>query len=237
MIRNLTMSSKISVPVNPDHRPLRTLAAPMLVAVSLLSGCAGWPGKSITVGAVPDDYRTNHPIIVSEQERTVDLAVASGDRKLTTSMRETVRGAAQNYRSSASGAIRIMVPTGSANAGAASVLSAQVADVLRKEGVPGNRILSSPYPVSSPDDAAPIRIAFMAITASTGECGRWPEDMLADTTDNKHYANFGCATQNNLAAQIANPGDLIAPRGMTPIDAERRSTVIEAYRTKGAGLE
>ncbi|MBU2487688.1 MAG: pilus assembly protein CpaD, partial [Alphaproteobacteria bacterium] len=35
-------------------------------------------------------------------------------------------------------------------------------------------------------------------------------------------------------AQIANPGDLIAPRGMTPIDAERRSTVIEAYRTNGA---
>ncbi|MEM5493463.1 CpaD family pilus assembly lipoprotein [Hoeflea sp. AS16] len=228
------MSSKISVPVNPDLRPLRTVAAPLLVAVSLLSGCAGWPGRSVTVGAVPDDYRTNHPIIVAEQERTVDIPVASGDRQLSISMRETVRGAAQNYGSSASGAIRIMVPVGSANAGAASVLSTQVADILRKEGVPGDRILSSPYHVSSPQDAAPIRIAFMAVTASTGECGRWPEDLLADTTQNKHWANFGCASQNNLAAQVANPGDLIAPRGMTPIDAERRSTVIEAYRENGA---
>jgi pilus assembly protein CpaD len=234
MIRNFTMSSKISVPVNPDLRPLRAAAAPLLVAASLLSGCAGWPGHSVTVGAVPDDYRTNHPIIVAEKERTVDLPVASGDRRLSISMRETVRGAAQSYNSSTSGAIRIMVPVGSVNAGAASVLSTQVADVLRKEGVPGDRILSSPYHVSSPEDAAPIRIAFMAITASTGECGRWPEDMLANTTENKHWANFGCASQNNLAAQIANPGDLIAPRGMTPIDAERRSTVIEAYRTNGA---
>jgi len=230
------MSSKISVPVNPDPRLLRAVAAPLLVAVSLLSGCAGWPGHSVTVGAVPDDYRTNHPIIVAEQERTVDLPVASGDRKLTISMRETVRGAAQNYRSSASGAIRIMVPVGSVNAGAASVLSTQVADVLRDEGVPRDRIVSSPYQVSSPEDAAPIRITFMAVTASTGECGRWPEDMLANNTENKHWANFGCATQNNLAAQIANPGDLIAPRGMTPIDAERRSTVIETYRTSGAAL-
>ncbi|MCZ4289369.1 CpaD family pilus assembly protein [Hoeflea alexandrii] len=228
------MSSKISVPVNPDLRSLRAVAAPLLVAASLLSGCAGWPGHSVTVGAVPDDYRTNHPIIVAEKERTVDLPVASGDRRLSISMRETVRGAAQSYNSSASGAIRIMVPVGSVNAGAASVLSTQVADVLRKEGVPGDRILSSPYHVSSPEDAAPIRIAFMAVTASTGECGRWPEDMLANTTENKHYANFGCASQNNLAAQIANPGDLIAPRGMTPIDAERRSTVIEAYRKNGA---
>ena len=228
------MSSKITVPVNPDLRTLRTVAAPLLVAASLLSGCAGWPGHSVTVGAVPDDYRTNHPIIVAEKERTVDLPVASGDRHLSISMRETVRGAAQSYNSNASGAIRIMVPVGSVNAGAASVLSTQVADVLRKEGVPGDRILSSPYHVSSPEDAAPIRIAFMAVTASTGECGRWPEDMLANTTENKHWANFGCASQNNLAAQIANPGDLIAPRGMTAIDAERRSTVIEAYRKNGA---
>lgn len=228
------MSSKISVPVTPDLRPLRVAAAPLLVAASLLTGCAGWPGHSVTVGAVPDDYRTNHPIIVAEKERTVDLPVASGDRRLSISMRETVRGAAQSYNSSASGAIRIMVPVGSVNAGAASVLSTQVADVLRKEGVPGDRIVSSPYQVSSPEDAAPIRIAFMAVTASTGECGRWPEDMLANTTENRHWANFGCASQNNLAAQVANPGDLIAPRGMTAIDAERRSTVIEAYRENGA---
>lgn len=230
------MSIHFSVAGNPDLRPLRAAAAPLLVAVSLLSGCAGWPGHSVTVGAVPDDYRTNHPIVVAENERTVDIPVASGDRKLTISMRETVRGAAQNYRSSASGAVRIMVPVGSANSGAASVLSTQVADVLRKEGVPGDRILSSPYQVSSPEDAAPIRIAFMAVTASTGQCGRWPDDLLANTTENKHWANFGCASQNNLAAQIANPGDLIAPRGMTPIDAERRSTVIQTYREDGAAL-
>ena len=228
------MSNKNTVPVNPDLRSLGTAAAPLLLAVSLLSGCAGWGGRSVVVGAVPDDYRTNHPIIVAEQERTVDLPVASGDRELTISMREVARGAAQNYRSSASGAVRIMVPVGSGNAGAASVLAPQVADILRKEGVPGDRIISSPYHVSSPEDAAPIRIAFMAMTASTGECGRWPDDLLANTSENKHYANFGCASQNNLAAQISNPGDLIAPRGMTPIDAERRSAVIEAYRTNGA---
>ncbi|MCY0149200.1 CpaD family pilus assembly lipoprotein [Hoeflea sp. G2-23] len=230
------MSSKISVPENPDLNKVRSAVIPMLFAASLLSGCAGWGGQSITVGAVPDDYRTSHPIIVSEQERTVDIPVATGDRNLTIAMREIVRGAAINYRSSASGAIRIMVPVGSTNSGAASVLSRQVAGVLRKEGVPGDRILTSPYQVSSPDDAAPIRIAFLAITASTGKCGRWPDDLLANTSENRNYANFGCASQSNLAAQIANPGDLIAPRGMTPIDAERRSTVIESYRKDGSGL-
>ncbi|WP_394691247.1 CpaD family pilus assembly protein [Hoeflea sp.] len=230
------MSSKISVPVTPDLPRVRYLAVSMLAAASVLSGCAAWGGKSVVVGAVPQDYRTNHPIVVSEQERTVDIPVGTGDRELTTSMREIVRGAADSYRSSASGAIRIMVPVGSANAGAASVLSGQVAKILQKEGVPRDRILSSPYSVSSPDDAAPIRIAYLAITASTGKCGRWPEDLASQTSENRNWANFGCANQSNLAAQIANPGDLLAPRGMSPIDAERRSAVIETYRESGAGL-
>ncbi|MDE1996302.1 MAG: pilus assembly protein CpaD, partial [Rhizobiaceae bacterium] len=41
---------------------------------------------------------------------------------------------------------------------------------------------------------------------------------------------FGCASQNNLAAQVANPTDLIAPRAMSPIDADQRSKVIDNYR-------
>lgn len=229
------MSSKTPVPANPD-RLIRSVALPLLFAVSVLSGCAGWRGESVTVGAIPDDYRTNHPIIVAEQERTVDIPVASGDRELTISMREIVRGAAIDYRSSTSGAVRVMVPAGSANAGAASVLSPQVVKVLRKEGVPGGRILMTSYQASSADDAAPIRIAYRAITASTNECGRWPDDLVANTSENKNWANFGCASQSNLAAQIANPGDLLAPRGMTAIDAARRSKVIESYRTNGAGL-
>lgn len=228
------MTSKITVSALPDPRSAGRSALPLLIAATLLSGCAGWGGQSVVVGAVPDDYRTNHPIIVAEKERTVDIPVATGDRKLTVSMREIVRGAANDYKASASGAIRIMVPSGSANAGAASVISTEIAGLLVDQGVPRGRILSSPYQVTSAEDAAPIRIAFLAITASTGKCGRWPEDLVGNTSENKHWANFGCANQSNLAAQIANPGDLIAPRGMSAIDAERRSVVIESYRQDGA---
>ena len=47
---------------------------------------------------------------------------------------------------------------------------------------------------------------------------------------NRSYWNFGCASQNNLAAQLDNPMDLVAPRAMTPIDAQNRSKVIQTYR-------
>ena len=47
---------------------LYLLAAPILAvtAIGLMSGCAN--RDSITVGSIPDDYRTNHPIVISEKD-------------------------------------------------------------------------------------------------------------------------------------------------------------------------
>lgn len=205
----------------------------LLIALTalLLTGCAS---KSVTTASIPDDYRTRHPITVSEQERAVDLPVATGDRQLTVSMREIVRGIAQDYRSSSSGAVRIMAPMGSPNSAAASLLSKEVASLLVAEGVPSHRIISSPYQAAPEGDAAPIRVAFLAISASTGQCGNWPTDLVTNTHENENWENFGCSSQANLAAQIANPADLLAPRGMSPIDADRRSTALEQYRELGS---
>ncbi|WP_245409925.1 CpaD family pilus assembly protein [Pararhizobium haloflavum] len=217
-------------------RHLSTAArfASAAVLAGLLSACANV--HHVEVGSVPDDYRTNHPIIVSEQEQTLDIPVASGDRELTIASRGAVRGHAQRYKASASGSVRIMTPAGSMNSGAASILAQQVREELVKQGIPQGRILTTPYHASASGDAAPIRVSYFAIDATTGECGRWPEDMLANGNENKHYANFGCASQNNLAAMVADPMDLIAPRGSTPIDAGRREQVLRDYQSEGAGL-
>lgn len=209
------------------------LAAAGLAAV-LLSGCAN--REHVIVGSIPDDYRTRHPIVINEQEHTFDIPVASGDRKLTQSLRESVRGASGSYHRMASGSVRVMVPVGSPNAGAASLISREIVDILAADGVPRNRIIVTSYPAPSPQVAAPVRITFLATTASAGPCGRWPEDMLANSDQNRNYENFGCSSQHNLAAQVENPGDLLGPRGSSPIDAERRATVVDAYQKGGAAL-
>jgi pilus assembly protein CpaD len=215
-------------------RSRSTRLAATAIGALMLSACANQ--HHIEVGAVPDDYRTNHPIVVSEQERTLDIPVASGDTRLTVAARGAIRGYAQRYSANASGTVRIMVPSGSYNANAAALVASDVRSVLASEGVPHGHIITTAYHAAASGDAAPIRLSYLGIAASTGECGRWPEDILANGNENKHYANFGCASQSNLAAQIANPMDLIAPRGSTPIDAERRGQVIIDYRADGAAL-
>lgn len=196
-------------------------------AVALLAGCA--KRDSITVGAVPDDYRTNHPIVIAEKEETLDLPVAASDRGATASQRASLEGFLAGYDKSAAPALNIISPAGSPNAAAAAETAEDFAHIARKAGVPASRIMIASYQASPEEVSAPVRVSFVAMRAQTDKCGRWPEDVL-ESSENKHYANFGCSYQNNVAAQIANPSDLLGPRKQTPIDAGNRGTVIDDYQ-------
>jgi pilus assembly protein CpaD len=211
--------------------PSRLTAASAILAVALLSGCATSGRDSVVVGAIPDDYRTNHPIIVGEKERKIDLPVGMADRRMTPMQRAALEGFLSRYDTDAQPTVTIVVPSGSANEIAASNVSHDMIAVLRRNGVPAHRIATAAYRASSNEINAPIRVSYSAMQAYTQPCGRWPKD-IGDTTDNKHYANFGCSYQNNLAAQIANPADLLGPRRPSEIDAENRGVAIGNYKRK-----
>jgi len=74
-----------------------------------------------------------------------------------------------------------------------------------------------------------VEIGFVGYVAHTEPCGDWSEN-VADTETNLPMPNFGCATQHNLAAMIADPRDLDESRRLDDMpDATRRATVIGHY--------
>lgn len=224
-----TKRSKVSS-VPAGMRGLRVLAPVVVVAASaLLGGCA--KRDSITVGSIPDDYRTNHPIVIAEKEQHLDLPVAASDRGMTLSQKTAIEGFLYGYDRIAAPVVRVMLPVGAANDVAASAASSGFVGVLRAHGVPEGRIAVVSYQAGSPEVPAPVRISYSAMRAQTGKCGRWTDDLL-DTSENKHYTDFGCSSQNNLAAQIANPADLLGPRKPSPIDPENRSNAIDQYKAR-----
>jgi pilus assembly protein CpaD len=218
---------------SPAWARRRTAAAlASLAALALLAGCET-DRHSVIVGSVPDDYRTAHPIVVGEKEMVLDLPVAASERGITGLQAARLEGFLENYDPSAAPVMRIMAPVGSYNEEAARLAARDFAGRAKLYGVPASRIAMTTY-AANPDEAnAPVRVVFMAVRAYTPEpCGRWPKD-IADTSDNKHYADFGCSMQNNVAAQVANPTDLLGPRKRGEIDAENRNEVIETYRRDG----
>src|SRR5690606_26686530 len=128
-----------------------------------------------------------------------------------------------------SGASRlaIAVPSGSPNETAAVRALGDLRSIVREAGIDAANITVGPYRAGR-DASAPIKVAYARFRAEAPECGLWP-DNLAHDPKNLPYANFGCASQRNLAVQIANPADLLGPRSMTPSSAERRDGVYEKY--------
>lgn len=210
------------------------LPALALVASAALAGCA--QRDSITVGSVPDDYRTNHPIVIAEKEEKLDLPVAASDRGMTRTQKVAIEGFLASYDRSATPVVRIITPSGGPNEVAASRATSDFARLLRSNGVPDGRIAFLSYQAGPTESSAAVRISYSAMRAQTGKCGRWPDDLLK-TSENKHYANFGCSYQNNLAAQLANPADLLGPRKPTEIDPENRANAIDQYKSRAIAGE
>lgn len=221
---------------NSTFRLLRLATVSTAITVAaLLTSCAARPDR-VTTNSVPgsNDYRTAHPITLAEVQHSLDVPVGSGERKLTVPLRDLVRGFAQDYLALSKSTVSIAVPAGSVNAGAANAVKSELRKSLIEAGVKPNHIVLTSYDPADAAASAPIKLAFVAVTAITGDCGQWPSDLFGPTIrDNTNWENFGCASQQNLAAQIANPADLVGPRGMTPIDAQRRAEVISIYRKSG----
>lgn len=207
----------------------QALTAALLIVAALAGGCANVRDQT-TVGSLPGDYRTRHPIIVHESETTQDIIVSVNARELSLRDQDIVRGFADSYRTSGAREMAVLVPTGSPNEAAARRLAAEATQILRSTGMAAGNIRVLHYAARELGDAATIRLAYGAMVAEVPSiCGQWPEDMF-NTARNENYYNFGCATQKNLAAMVANPADLVGPRAESEIDATRRTNVIKDWQ-------
>lgn len=209
----------------------RSLKIVALCAIGLgLAGCRpdGSDGTQVA-GWTLIDPAQRHPILVSEKPETLSLRVSRGSQGLTPAQRARLIEFAERFRSRDSGQARLVVaaPSGSANEVDAMAGVQEIRAILADRGFAESSIVVEAYAEDS-DPQPPIRVSYTSYTAEAPKCGNWSTN-LARQPDNLPYADFGCATQRNFAAQIANPADLLGPRTMTPRPADRRVAHWEKY--------
>jgi pilus assembly protein CpaD len=221
---------------DPVHSPRHNRSVPRLdrrlvaaaAVLVALAGCATGTQQDITA-SIPDDYRIKHPITIDEQLATMDIPVGLDAGRLSSGARGNIAGFAQRFNSSGGSLMAIVAPVGSPNEVVAASMSHQVYDVLLAAGIRPAALDFRTYRAGPKETGAPIRLAYSRIAASVADCGQWPGNLDNDSR-NRNYKNFGCATQANLAAMVANPLDLLYPRASTPPDATRRAKVLEGYQ-------
>ena len=101
MSQSASKAMAVTATVRSGGARIRRSAMPILaIAIAAsLAGCA--KRDSITVGAIPDDYRTTHPIVIAEKNQKIDLPVGAGDRGMTGSQRDTLLGFLDGYDNAA----------------------------------------------------------------------------------------------------------------------------------------
>ena len=211
----------------------------MSLAAVALAGCRTVEETGAHVaGWTLVDANQRHPILVSQQPATLSIRVTGGAQGLSSAQVAQVSDFLARYRAMDSGNSKLViaVPSGSPNEGAAMRAVAHMRQLIQEYGFSESTVAMQAYN-GGRDATAPIRLAYLRYVAQGPECGHWPTN-LANDPRALPYPNFGCAQQHNLAAQIANPADLLGPRTMAPADADRRSVIMDRYRQgKTTGAE
>lgn len=205
-------------------------AAMKLMAASLmvlsLAACRGDQDGRVVGYAEPYEYEKKHPINVTTNETQLDIVVAGRSHGLNSIQRAQVDEFLGQWRHEGTGKVTIAAPSGSANEGSAYQAAAEIRDLARDKGIPGHAVVFTAY--NAGGGKPPVKISFLRYVAEGPSCGDWSKN-LAEDPQNVAYPDYGCSTQHNLAAMIANPRDLIEMRNGTPRPGERRDEVWRKY--------
>lgn len=212
---------------SPRVLPLAGLIRACLAAAPL-AGCG--VDYANNDPALLGDYHKQHPIVLAQAPTMLDVyPVGQG---LDSQSIANIRGFAERYREFGAGRITILAPNDW------SRRDSRVIDAIRRAlastGLRGYVGVGA-YRVADPTRASPVRLIYQGLRAAVPEpCGQWPTDLASgsslETWKNETYPNFGCATQSMLAAQVADPRDLVEARALDAPDVTMRLRAIGDVR-------
>jgi pilus assembly protein CpaD len=196
------------------------------LVLALLSACASsGAGPETAVAARTETAQWNDRVHVDAQPDEVLLVLhAEG---LSARQNQALDGLVSRWLAAEAREIVVSAPTGGTNGDVAGRMAVAARQRLIAMGAPAAKVRVMGYDAAGAP-AAPLKVGFLRYVAQVPQCGGW--ENITGTRNNTVYENFGCAVTANIAAQVANPEDLLSPRPEGPIDSGRRATVLDKYR-------
>lgn len=180
-------------------------------------------------GELAAEVRTpteQHAIEVERQPEEIRLKVHAAG--LSPNQDDALVRLIDGWREANGSEIVVQAPNGAGEAAAVHRMVEGVRHRLAEAGAPRSAVRIVGYDARG--EAAPtVIVGYQRYVALGPRCGEnWSS--VTRSMNNKVHPNFGCAVTANIAAQIADPRDLIDPRQLDPADAGRRGVVTEKYR-------
>lgn len=188
----------------------------ILPAALAMAACAGAGGAPVTPLAR----------YTLQVEPGVDrIALAVHDTGLSDTQRAALRQLTERYATAGGGWLRVEAPAGDDPVAGQQAYAVRAA--LAEAGVPAENIVIAAY--NAPDPRAPVLAGFETVQAVVTDCSNERRAMRSRYS-NQSSLGLGCAVTSNMAAQIANPRDIMGARDMIPADSGRAAVVFAKYR-------
>lgn len=176
------------------------------------------------------DYTKRHPIGIADDSVLLDLPPVTGDpadrsRDTLAAMRFM-----HKYKQEGRGPLVVSVAASDRRQWGVERRVDEVRRLARVVGVPTDRMrfTGRSHPRSI---GAAVTLSYERLAVVAPICGDWSENVTRNP-DNLPYPNYGCASQRNLAAMIANPTDVVFPAQETPRLSDNRAAAYAAYKGK-----
>jgi pilus assembly protein CpaD len=199
---------------------IKILLRGLSLAAVLLAGSCAAPFQD--ANHTMEDPQVNHPFAVEPAYQAIKLYYSPADTGISPADRTRFDNFVGDYQAHGNGSIAISAPAGINSQAMIGFFAQRINDM----GVPKDHILVASH--DAPDGDMRVEINYVSYQARTEKCGDWSEN-LAYSADNLTPKNFGCAVQHNIAAQVADPRDLLGPHRMDNASAARRATVVSGY--------
>ena len=190
-----------------------------------LAACTGIVSACASTDPLPPPLTPTSRYVLQVEPGMDRIALAVHDQGLSGNQQAALAALAGRFAASRADVIRVEAPTGDDPAAARAAWG--VRDALAALGVPAERVLVTAY--AAPDPRAPVLAGFEVLTAHVPNCAE-AQRASVSSFSNQPSAAFGCAVTANLAAQIANPRDIVAPAAIDAAEAGRRAKVFDTYR-------
>ena len=191
---------------------------PCLALAAALGGCAGATGS-------PPPLTPLSRYVLQVEPGLDRIALAVHEDGLSPNQDAALRALAGRYGATGTGWVQVQGPVGEDPAAARQTWAVRAA--LEAAGVPADRIRVTSY--DAPDPRAPVLAGFDTVQAVVPNCAAEPRSM-GPRYSNQSSPGLGCAITANMAAQIADPRDILGARAMSPADSGRAAVVFQNYR-------
>ncbi len=215
------------------HRRRVCAALAFVLAGMVAQGCDTSPRIADDDHPMLTDPRKRHPIVVVADTPTLDLALADDPYMARPPVHLQAMRFMTKYKQEGKGPITVWVQSSPGNQRLIAARLKMLRSVAHQAGLHPEALRVRERPRAAEYRGA-MTLSYDRVAAVGPACGDWSEN-TANNPDKLPYANFGCASQRNLAAMAARPTDFVFPAPEVERGGEKRSSAYKSFTNSSAG--